>query len=93
MGKALYEFQRSAFKLEDGKPVKGRKGRLTKTAIEKLKKCYVKAIRNNVTWDMPSAEERDIAVKNMEKEIKAGLFHCTKFPDRETLILSGKFMM
>ena len=42
---------------------------------------------------MPSAEERDIAVKSMEKEIKAGLFHCTKLPDRETLILSGKFMV
>ena len=74
LGKALYEFQRSTSKLEDGKPAKGRQGRLTKTAIEKLKKCYGKAIRNNVTWDMPSAEEREIAVKNMEKEIKAGLF-------------------
>ena len=67
------EFQRSASKLEDGKLVKGRQARLTKTAIEKLKKCYGKAIRNNVTRDMASAEERDIAVKNMEKEIKAGL--------------------
>ena len=35
LGKALYEFQRTASKLEDGKPVKGRQGRLTKTAIEK----------------------------------------------------------
>ena len=34
LGKALYEFQKSATKLEDGKPVKGRQGRLTKTAIE-----------------------------------------------------------
>jgi len=65
LGKALYEFQRSASKLEDGKPVKGRQGRLTKTAIEKLKKYYGKAIRNNVTRDISSAEERDIAVKNM----------------------------
>ena len=47
-GKALYEFQRTASKLEDGKPVKGRQGRLTKTAIEKMKRSYGKAIRNNV---------------------------------------------
>ena len=93
MGKALYEFQRSASKLEDGKPVKGRQGRLTKTTIEKLKKYYGKVIRNNVTRDMASAKERDIAVKNMEIEIKAGLFHCTKLPDRETQILSRKSMV
>lgn len=28
-------------------------------------------------------EERDIAVKNMQQEIKAGLYHCTKLPDKE----------
>ena len=49
--------------------------------------------RNNVTRDMASAKERDVAVKNMEIEIKAGLFHCTKLPDRETQILSRKFMV
>ena len=75
--------KRSASKLENGKPGKGRQGRLTKTAIEKLKKYYGKAIRNNVTRALLSAEERDIAVKHMEKEIKAGLFHCTKLPDKE----------
>ena len=83
----------SASKLEDGKPVKGRQGRLTKTAIEKLKKYYGKAIRNNVTRDMASAKGKDIAVKKIEIEIKAGLFHCTKLPDRETQILSRKFMV
>jgi len=62
---SISEFQRSASKLEDGKPVKGRQGRLTKKAIEKLK-YYGKAIRNNVTRDISSAEERDIAVKNMQ---------------------------
>ena len=35
LGKALYDFQKSNTKLEDGKPVKGRNGRLTKTSIEK----------------------------------------------------------
>ena len=38
LGKALYEFQSSSTKLADGKPLKGRDGRLTKKAIEKLKK-------------------------------------------------------
>lgn len=60
LGKAVYECQRSASKLEDGKPVKERQGRLTKTAIEKLKKYYGKAIRNNVTRDISNAEDRDI---------------------------------
>ena len=52
LGKALYEFQRTTLKLEDGKPVKGRQGRLTKTAIEKMKRFYGKAIRNNVNRDI-----------------------------------------
>lgn len=81
LGKSLSEFQRSASKREDGKPVKVRQGRLTKTTIEKLKKYYGKAIRNNVTRDISCAEERDIAVKNMQQEIKAGLYHCTKLPE------------
>lgn len=57
LGKALYEFQRTALKLDDGKPVKGRQGRLTKTAIEKMKHSYGKAIRNNVNRDINSVEE------------------------------------
>ena len=31
LGKALYDFQKSATKLDDGKPVKGRNGRLTES--------------------------------------------------------------
>ena len=42
LGKALYEFQGSSTKLSDGKPMKGRDGRLTKKAIEKLKKIMGK---------------------------------------------------
>ena len=38
LGKASYEFQRTSSKLEDGKPVKGRQGQLTKTAIEKMRR-------------------------------------------------------
>lgn len=73
LSKELHELEKSATKLEDGKPDKGRKGRLSKTAIEKLRKHYCKTIRNNVTRDISSAEERDIAATNMQKETKAGL--------------------
>ena len=37
LGNALDEFQKSSVKLDDGKPMKGKNGRLTKAAIEKLK--------------------------------------------------------
>lgn len=40
LGKALPEFQKSASKLEDSKPVKGYQGKLTKAAIEKMKRSY-----------------------------------------------------
>ena len=83
LGKALYEFQRTALKLEDGKPVKGRQGRLTKTAIEKMKRSYGKAIRNNVNKDINSVEERDAAVQVMQTEIMAGLYHSLKLPNKE----------
>ena len=83
LGKALYDFQRSTTKLEDGKPVKGRNGRLTKTAIEKLKKYYGKAVRNNVNRGISTTEERDRAVANMRTDIKAGLYHCLKLPLKE----------
>ena len=83
LGKALYEFQRTATKLEDGKPVKGKQGRLTKAAIEKLKGYYGKAIRNNVNRDITSVQERDAAVRAMKTEIKAGLYHCLKLPPKE----------
>ena len=83
LGKALYDFQKSTTKLEDGKPVKGSNGRLTKTAIEKLRKYYGKAVRNNVSRGISTTEERDRAVANMGTEIKAGLYHCLKLPLKE----------
>ena len=52
----------SSTKLSDGKPMKVRDGRLTKKAIEKLKKNYRKAVRNNVNRNMASSE-RDSAEK------------------------------
>lgn len=83
LGKALYEFQSSSTKLEDGKPMKGRNGRLTKTAIKKLKKYYGKAVRNNVKKGVTTTEERDRAVHQMQTERKAGLFHCLKHPEKK----------
>ena len=83
LGKALYNFQRCATKLEDGKAVKGQSGRLTKNAIEKLKTNYGKAIRNNVNRDVLTPQERDDAIKSMRNDIKAGLFHSLKINDKE----------
>ncbi|XP_048580316.1 uncharacterized protein LOC125563152 [Nematostella vectensis] len=83
MGKALYHFQTSSNKLEDGKPVKGRSGRLTKNAIEKLKKYYGKAIRDNVNKNANTPIERDAAIAQMQNAIKASWYHCSKIPDKE----------
>ena len=83
LGKALYEFQSSSTKLSNGKPMKGRDGRLTKKAIEKLKKNYGKAVRNNVNRNIALTSERDSAVKKMQVEIKAGLYHCLKISNQE----------
>ena len=83
LGQALYEFQRSFIKLPDGKPMKDRDGRLTKQAIEKLKKNYGKAMRNNVNKNIALTSERDSAVRKMQEEIKAGLYRCLKIPNQE----------
>ena len=63
--------------------MKGRDGRLTKKAIEKLKKNYGKAVRNNVNRNIASTSERDSAVKKMQVGIKAGLYHCLKISNQE----------
>lgn len=83
LGKSSVRISKNASKLEDGKPVKGYQGRLTKAAIEKMKRSYGKAIRNNVKRDINSVEERDAAVSTMQTEIMAGLYHCLKLPDKE----------
>ena len=78
----MYEFEKSASKLEDGKPVKGRQGRLTKTASENLKKYFGNAIRNNVTRDVSSAEERGIGIKKICKmRLKLDFNTAQKRPD------------
>lgn len=83
LGKALYEYQRNATKMADGKSVKGSNGRLTKVAIEKLKTNYGKAIRNNVKTGALTAAQKDQAVKDMQTAIKAGLYHSLKIEDKE----------
>ncbi|KAK3720687.1 hypothetical protein QZH41_003444 [Actinostola sp. cb2023] len=81
MGKALWNFQQDNKKASDGKSVKGKSGRLTLGAIQKLQMYYGRAIRNNVKKGPLSVEEKDNAVSVMSKEIKAGLYHSCKLPD------------
>ena len=83
LGHALYDLHTKTGKLEDGKPIKGKKGRLTKPAIDKLQKYYGNAIRNNVNKDIQSQEHKNNAICAMQREIKAGLFHSLKLPDKE----------
>lgn len=82
MGKALRDVQQQKGKLPDGKLMGGRPGRLTKPAIEKLQKYYGRAIRNNTKKGELTTEETERAIKAMQNEIKAGLYHSCKLPDK-----------
>jgi len=83
MGKALRTLQQQKGKLPDGKPVGGKSGRLTKTAVEKLQKYYGNAIRNNVKKGALTTEQRNKAITEMKRQIKAGLYHSCALPDKE----------
>jgi len=83
MGKALRELQKEKGKLADDKPVDGKPGRLTKSAVEKLQKYYGNAIRANVKQGNLTPNEKKTAVQKMKREIKAGLYHSCKLPDKE----------
>ena len=83
MGKALRDLQKQKGKLQDGKSVGGKSGRLTKSAIEKLQKYYGNAIRNHVIKGPITPEQRKVAVSEMKKEIKAGLYHSCKLLAKE----------
>ena len=61
----LFEIE-TASKQEDCKPVKGRQGRLTKTAIGKMRRPYEKAICNDVNIHINSVKERDAIVHTMQ---------------------------
>ena len=60
-----------------------KKWKTEKAAIEKLKKNYGKAIRNNVKREITTTEERDQAVQSTKTEILDGLFHCLKLPNKK----------
>ena len=49
--------------------MKGRQGRLTKTALKKMKRSCGKAICNHVNRSIHSQEERDATVHAMQTEI------------------------
>lgn len=51
---------------------------LVKSKSEQLMKYIGQVIWSNVTRDIPSAEDRDIAVKSMQKGIRAGIYHYKK---------------
>ena len=77
MGKNLLNLTKEK-KLKDGKPVGGRSGRLTRSAIDKLQKYYGKAIRRNVDKNAKTRAEVETVVSNMQTSIRAILYHSTK---------------
>ena len=83
MGKALRTVQQQKRKLPDGKPVGGRPGPLTKTAIDKLQTFYERAICNHTKKGLVTTAEKEKAIKSMKKDVKAGLYHSCKLPDKE----------
>ena len=48
-----------------------------------MKKYYGRAIRNNTKKGELTTEETERAIKAMQNEIKAGLYHSGKLPDKE----------
>ena len=83
MGKNLIEMAKKTKKLSDGKSVGGRAGRLTRPTIDKLQNYYGKAIRRNVDRSAKSKTELESAIQNMQKDIKASLYHSVKLENNE----------
>ena len=82
MGKNLLTLQKGK-KLDDGKPVGGSRGRLTRPIIDRLQKYYGNAIRGSVVKDANTNAELQIGVHNMQKAIKAVLYHNVRLEDPE----------
>ena len=82
MGKNLIALQ-SKQKLEDGKPVGGRSGRLTRPVIDKIQKYYGNAIRSTVDRNATTKEQKDKAIEKMQTAIKAVLYHSIKLDNQE----------
>ena len=85
-----YELQGTTSKLEDGKPLKGRQGILTKSVIEKMKRSCGKAIYNHLNRGTYSVEERDATAHAMQTEIMAGLYYSTR--QRKTQVLLEQYL-
>ena len=68
-------------KLSDGKPVGGRKGRLTDPVIKRLSELYRNAIRQNVDREAKTPEEKQRGIEKLKKNIMAVLFHSVKLSD------------
>ncbi len=79
MGTALRDIQKTKGKLSDGGYIKGKSGRLTKTAIKHLQDRYANAIRSN-SQGTSIADEK---VKKMQTAILAVLYHSTKITDQK----------
>ena len=82
MGKNLLTLQKGK-KLDDGKPVGGSRGRLTRPVIDRLQKYYGHAIRGSVVKEAKTNSELQSGVRNMQKAIKAVLYHNVKLEDQE----------
>ena len=82
MGSHLRELRKrnSGKKLADGKPIAGRKHRLTDKAIDKLQTYYGKAIRSNVSPGYLTADMQKEKIEAMQKSIMAVLYHSCDIP-------------
>lgn len=83
MGKNLISMTKNAGKLNDGKGVGGRSGRLTRPCIDKLQNHYGNAIRKNVDKSAKTNAQVDTVIQNMQTAIKASLYHSVKLEDPE----------
>ena len=77
MGKNLLNLTKEK-KLKDGTPVGGRLGRITRSAIDKLRKYYGKATQRNVDRKVKTRAEVETVVSNMQTSIREILYHSTK---------------
>ena len=82
MGRNLIALS-SKTKLEDGKPVGGRSGRLTRPAIDRLQKYYGNAIRSTADQNAKTKDQQDKALSRMQTSIKAVLYHSVKLDIQE----------
>ncbi len=81
LGKHLRALHKAGGVLTDNKSVKGKSGRLTEPAIDRIQKYYGNAIRKSVNPNATTKEEIDSAVTTMRTAIKAVLHHSVATPN------------